>query len=875
MAGKNLELDVTIGGQLDGSLTGSMGKVIRQAQAMSKELGLVYRAQYKAEKEAAQLRGIQKQIQEYQMLSKTLQDTWKSYNASGGATAKNRTAIIEQTNALEKLRASLDAAGYSSLNFERNQAKLGEELRRNAKLQEELSKKRIREENFHEAKKNSKDAQQNFYNATGNFQTGLDASKTIMSPFTGAVKTAMEFEAEMSKVKAMTQMDNIQLGNWSKVNAEMKMLTEQAKELGMTTQFTSVQAAQAQFYMAKAGWDANKVFAGMPHILNMAAVENMELGRASEIVTNIMSGFGLESNEVGRAVDVLAYTSTHANTDLNSLGETMKYAAPIAKSFGATLEETATMTKFMADAGITGSPAGTSLRQGLLRLVAPPKKASKAMQELGVSLSDAQAEWANANATAKAYGVTLDASKGPGEQLISVIKQIESGMVGASSQEKIAALNAITGINAVSGWAAVMANSTGKIEEFHAKLQNCNGAAAQTAKVMQDNTKGAFTRLNSAVEAVSQNIGEVFLPIVRDVIEEAAVYTTALAKWVSQHQDIIKIAGITAAVISGLIMTALTIQVAVATWGMLANTFALVQAGAIKAAGAIMELNLVTKVSAGIASMKAALERCAQTAKNARVAQVALTASVALNPYVLAAAAIIGLLVAISLLVANFDALKNIATVTFNHISGTVAAWVEKMKLKFDEAAQKLANVWNSITGDSLKGSDVLLSVFNNVAFAVGVIFDVMVGVIGGAVGTVINIFVGLAQIIGGVVNIIAGIISLDWQRIWDGAEQIADGAAGTIVNTIGDLVLNAKSIFDTLSGKSHEVEAEAKKAREALAASGGTKTAEEAQATANALNNAGINAGAMAQGVQQTAQNAGQAKTQKMVTCIRVVISL
>lgn len=120
MAGKNLELDVTIGGQLDGSLTGSMGKVIRQVQAMSNELGLVYRAQYKAEKEAAQLRGIQKQIQEYQALSKTIQDTWKSYNASGGATAKNRAAIIEQTNALEKLRASLDAAGYSTVNFAGN-----------------------------------------------------------------------------------------------------------------------------------------------------------------------------------------------------------------------------------------------------------------------------------------------------------------------------------------------------------------------------------------------------------------------------------------------------------------------------------------------------------------------------------------------------------------------------------------------------------------------------------------------------------------------------------------------------------------------------------------------------------------------------------
>ena len=789
----------------------------------------------------------------YKTAQATVKASERAFKQAASSAKTSGDAFAANQNALRRLSSELRQAGFYTEHFASSQIVLQNELRRTgqalsqaqriqAQYDAQQARKRENQKNFH-------NSQLDFYNATGNWNAGLEVSKSILSPFADAISVAMDFEAEMSKVKSMTQMDNIKLGNWEKVNSEMKMLTEQAKEMGRTTQFTSVQAAQAQFYMAKAGWDTQKVYEGLPPILNMAAVENMDLGRASEITTNIMSGFGKSADEVGHVVDVLAYTSTHANTDLNSLGETMKYAAPVAKSFGASLEETATMAKFMADAGITGSQAGTSLRQGLLRLVAPPKKASKAMQEMGISLSEAQTEWANANAAAKAYGINLDATKGPGEQLISVIKQIESGMAGASDQEKIAALNAITGINAVSGWAAVMANSSGSIEEFYQSLRTCDGAAAQAANTMQDNTKGAFTRFGSAAEAVAQNIGDVFLPTVREAAETAAVYATALAEWTGKHQGIVMAAGIAAAAVSGLIMTVLTANVAVSGWELLGASIA--KFGDYSLIAAVKAKVLA---AANMATGKA-LSFLSSGTQIATAAQAALNAVMAMNPYVLAAIAIIALVGAIALLVANFDKLKETATIVFNHISGTVSAWAAVIQAKFAEALAKITEVWSSITGETLQSSEIIGAVINNLGFVLGAAFDIAAGIIGTAISVIINIWTSMAQIIGGVVNIIVGIFTGDWKRIWDGAGQAVEGFAGGTLGTIKTIAGGIGDIFDTLMGKSAEVQrqAEQAKAQQDLIAK-----SREAKVTADYMPDEGMMQ--TAQAAQQTAQATAEA---------------
>lgn len=704
-----------------------------------------------------------------------------SANASDTEYRRNREA-------LRGLAAELQRSGFYTQFFASNQRHLQQELRRTEqslaqaqRVQQQYNAQQAGRQKVHG------ELQQSFYNATGNWQAGLEASKTILSPFADAVSVAMDFEAEMAKVKSLTQMDNIKLGNWEKVNAEMEKLTAQASEMGRTTQFTAVQAAQAQTELARAGYDTEKIYASLPHVLNMAAVENMALGDAARIATNIMSGFGLGADQIEHSIDVLAYTSTHANTDLTNLGETMKYAAPVARSFGASLEETATMAKFMADAGIVGSQAGTSLRQGLLRLVAPPKKASKAMEEMGITVSDAQAEWENANAVAQAYGVTLDSTKGPGEQLISVIEQIEKGMAGASEQEKLAALSAITGINAVSGWASVLNNSSGSIREFYEKLKNCDGAAKQAAETMQDTTKGAFTRFSSAVEAVAKNIGDAFLPMVRQAAEAAAVYMQQFAEWIEEHQDIAKAAGIAAAAIAGLIMTALTVNVAVSGWRLLGSTIGMAANNSGALAG---QLRIVT------------------------AAQAALNAVMAMHPFVLIAASIIGLMVLLAYLTGNMDRLKETASITFSHIAGTAGAMVAVLSQRFDEALAKITATWNSITGQSMKSAELIGAFFNNLGFAIGAAFDIASGVVMLNISVILNLLSSMVQVIGGVIHIVVGLFAGDWERAWSGAGQAVNGLYSATDGTFKTITSGIGNMFDTLMGKADEVQKKAEQAK-------------------------------------------------------------
>ena len=707
--------------------------------------------------------------------------------ASAGVSASD-AKYRRNSEALRSLGAELQRSGFYTQFFASNQRHLQQELQRTEqalaqaqRVQQQYNNQQQQQQSGHH------DAQMDFYNATGNWQAGLEASKTILSPFADAVSVAMDFEAEMAKVKSLTQMDNIKLGNWDKVNAEMEKLTAQASEMGRTTQFTAVQAAQAQTELARAGYDTEKIYASLPHVLNMAAVENMALGDAARIATNIMSGFGLGADQIEHSIDVLAYTSTHANTDLTNLGETMKYAAPVARSFGASLEETATMAKFMADAGIVGSQAGTSLRQGLLRLVAPPKKASKAMEEMGITVSDAQAEWENANAVAQAYGVTLDSTKGPGEQLISVIEQIEKGMAGASEQEKLAALSAITGINAVSGWASVLNNSSGSIREFYEKLKNCDGAAKQAAETMQDTTKGAFTRFSSAVEAVAKNIGNAFLPMVRQAAEAAAVYTQRFAEWIEEHQDIAKAAGIAAVAIAGLIMTALTVNVAVSGWRLLGSTIGMVANSSGALAG---QLRIVT------------------------AAQAALNAVMAMHPFVLIAASIIGLMVLLAYLTGNMDKLKETASITFSHIAGTAGAMVAVLSQRFDEALAKITATWNSITGQSMKSAELIGAFFNNLGFAIGAAFDIASGVVMLNISVILNLLSSMVQVIGGVINIVVGLFAGDWERAWSGAGQAVNGLYSATAGTFKTITSGIGSMFDTLMGKADEVQRKAEQAK-------------------------------------------------------------
>lgn len=191
---------------------------------------------------------------------------------------------------------------------------------------------------------------------------------------TKSVQTAAQFEQSMAKVRAITQA----------TNEDFAKLQNQAIELGASTVFSASQAADAQSFLAMAGFEVNEIMAAMPGVLNLAAAGQMEIGRTADIASNILTGFGLKAEETTRVVDVMAKAMTSSNTNIEQLGHAMKYVAPVAAAVGVDIETAAAAVGRLSDAGIQGEMAGTSLRAILLRLVNPVGEAADVMDKLGI-----------------------------------------------------------------------------------------------------------------------------------------------------------------------------------------------------------------------------------------------------------------------------------------------------------------------------------------------------------------------------------------------------------------------------------------------------------------------------------------------------------
>lgn len=885
---------------------GAMGASFDQAKAKTAALAAEFRksqastAQLKAQLEqaknamqqmkgkvpAAEYRAARAAVKELTAAYKESQTQTRALGASFEAAKRNaagmKGTLSEQRAALQAMRASLANAGYSTQNLSQNEIRLRGEIQRTtqalrqaAREQERLAAQRDRQTAQRE---NHRHAQQNLFNATANWQAGFGAVQTVISPLTGAIETAANFEQAMAKVKAITRSSDV----------EMQNLTATARAMGEKTQFSASQAAEAMSYLGMAGWKSEQIISGLPGLLDLAAAGGTDLARTADIISDDLTAFGMSADKAGHMADVFAYTITNTNTNVEMLGETMKYAAPVAHLFGASLEETAALAGLMANSGIKASQAGTSLRAGFLRLAGPPKKASKELNALGVDLDSLYTEQREAAEGMKALGIDMEKfADGPGK-MGKILTELKEKTAGMGQEQKMAALGAIFGTTAVSGWLAVLQSSPEDFNAFVKALENSDGEAARMAQIMQNTAKGALTRLKSATESAAISVGSVFLPMLANAADAAAKWAGALAQAAAEHPRLIQMLGILTAALAAVVMTALTINVATAAWNLLASTAVMVKGAVLGAQTAFMAWAAAQRAAAAstvasIAAQRTAAATAVATAAVQRgvatatglwtAAQWALNAAMAANPVGLVVVAIVALIGIIALAVANIDSLKATASITFNHISGTVAAMVAKVQAKFSEALNKITDVWNSITGQSLHSSEIIGEIFNTLGFLLGGAFDVAVTVIGTNIAVIINTVVSLAQIIGGVVNIIVGIFTGDWDRAWKGAGQVVDGVVGASVGTLKTWMGGIGDVFDTLMGKSAEVQKQAEQAKasqDVIAAGrnalpqinsdympdeGMMQTAAAAQQTSQATAEAATHAQELSANVQQTGQ--------------------
>lgn len=318
---------------------------------------------------------------------------------------------------------------------------------------------------------------------TGNIEKGLNSlGQTVKKGFAAigigvaaglgaATKAGMDFEAQMSKVEAI-----------SGASAEdMGLLTEKAKQMGIDTKFSATEAGQALEYMAMAGWKTEDMLNGIDGIMNLAAASGENLGQVSDIVTDALTAFGLEAKDSAHFADVLAKASNDSNTDVAMMGQTFKYVGSVAGAMKFSIEDTSVAIGLMANAGIKAEQAGTSLRAVFTRLAKPPKEAADAIKELGLQITETDGSF-------KSLGDIMVDMRSKFSQLTDVQKTQYAAMLG--------------GQEAMSGLLAIINASDDDFNKLTKSINDADGSAKEMAETMNDNLKGQLTLLKSSLEGL-------------------------------------------------------------------------------------------------------------------------------------------------------------------------------------------------------------------------------------------------------------------------------------------------------------------------------------------------------------------------------------
>ncbi len=331
----------------------------------------------------------------------------------------------------------------------------------------------------------------------------------ILAVGKSAVDAGAEFDAAMSKVVATLgySVDEVHTAG-SEAAETYAALRDYAQQMGKSTSYSATEAAEALNYMAMAGWNDEQMLAGLDDVLNLAAASGSDLATTSDIVTDALTAMGYSAEDAGRLADVMAAASSNANTNVEMMGETFKYAAPVAGALGYSMEDTATAIALMANSGIKASSAGTALRGWLSKLAAPTKESQKAMSELGITLTD---------------------EEGNMLALRDVVGETRSAFADLTEAEKAQYAKMLAGQQGMSGLLAIVNAAPADLDKLTEAIDNSAGAAEAMSKVRIDNLEGDVTILKSAVEGAQIAISDKLTPSLRKYTQIGTKTVTAMA----------------------------------------------------------------------------------------------------------------------------------------------------------------------------------------------------------------------------------------------------------------------------------------------------------------------------------------------------------
>lgn len=312
------------------------------------------------------------------------------------------------------------------------------------------------------------------------------------------VDTTASFEDGMLKVQSLT----------GATQDEYQKLSDAALNYGSTTAWTAKDVSDAMGYMALAGFDTNEILESTSGMLSLASASGEDLATVTDILTDSMTGFGDSASDASRYADVLATVQAKSNTTVGDLGEAFTYVSSLAGTYKYSLEDVSAALGTMANAGVKGSMAGTSLSSIITRLGTNTSGARDAIEALGV-------QFYNQDGTARSLG--------------DVITDLCDATSGMDVEQKAALASTVAGAEAQKGLLAILNQGSGAYTDLQEKLNNCSGAATDMSNNMESGLGGAIRSMSSAWEGFKINLGEKFEEPLGNAIRNAASWLSGTA----------------------------------------------------------------------------------------------------------------------------------------------------------------------------------------------------------------------------------------------------------------------------------------------------------------------------------------------------------
>lgn len=375
----------------------------------------------------------------------------------------------------------------------------------------------------------------------------VDGIKNLVG---NVIELGQNFTSTMSEVSAIS----------GATGEDFEKLEACAREYGATTVFSASNAAEALKYMSLAGWDADQSTSALGGVLNLAAASGMELGAASDMVTDYLSAFAMEAGDAAYFADLLSYAQSHSNTTAEALGEAYKNCAANLNAAGQDVETVTSLLEGMANQGYKGSEAGTAMAAIMRDITNGMKDGAIKIGETSVAVMDAQGNF---------------------RDLTDILTEVEAATNGMGDAERAVALSSTFTADSTKGLNLILNEGMDKIAGYEEELRGASGSAEEMANIMNDNLSGDVAAMNSAFEELGLKIYDALESKLRAGVQFITNGVIPAIEWLGGH-----IPEVTIAVIG------LGAVIAAMNWGTISSKIAMVKGALVKLAAALGGVSL-------------------------------------------------------------------------------------------------------------------------------------------------------------------------------------------------------------------------------------------------------------------------------------------